>query len=364
MIRSMTSFGRATFQGADFDLTVEMRSVNNRYFDCSVRLPRPFSGLEERIKPYLQSRGISRGKVEVFITSVSRTPAAAGAEINEANLRAYLDALYRLRDEFGLRDDISVMRVAANPAVFAPEQQQTDLDELWAQLLPALSEATDHFLASRDAEGARLAADLRGKLEHLKELTDRIEALSLSNTENYRTKIMNESFHGTSLFVPGVGGYQQHLWYAGISNCFLTFVNLPGSERDFSGMRPGYWFGNLVFPYVKQFGRELVCRYLIPDSVPTKFTHAYFPAPHADETREDGSFRFARVGESYLALWCSLPLEKYTEEALTDCELRAYGNDVIWYVKVGSMSEDGSFDKFISECKNSVNDNYCLDLLA
>jgi uncharacterized protein (TIGR00255 family) len=189
MIRSMTSFGRATFQGADFDLTVEMRSVNNRYFDCSVRLPRPFSGLEERIKPYLQSRGISRGKVEVFITSVSRTPAAAGAEINEANLRAYLDALYRLRDEFGLRDDISVMRVAANPAVFAPEQQQTDLDELWAQLLPALGEATDHFLASRDAEGARLAADLRGKLEHLKELTDRIEALSLSNTENYRTKL-------------------------------------------------------------------------------------------------------------------------------------------------------------------------------
>jgi hypothetical protein len=183
-------------------------------------------------------------------------------------------------------------------------------------------------------------------------------------TENYRTKIMNESFHGTSLFVPGVGGYQQHMWYAGISDKFLTFVNLPGSERDFSGMRPGYWFGNLVFPYVKQSGRELVCRYLIPDAVPTKFTHAYFPAPLADQTVEDGAFRFARVGESYLALWCSLPLEKYTEEALTDCELRAYGNDVIWYVKVGSMSEDGSFDKFISECKNSVNDNYCLNFLA
>lgn len=182
-------------------------------------------------------------------------------------------------------------------------------------------------------------------------------------TENYRTKIMNESFHGTSLFVPGVGGYQQHMWYAGISDKFLTFVNLPGSERDFSGMRPGYWFGNLVFPYVKQKGRELVCRYLIPDSVPTGFTHAYFPVPLADETVEEGQFRFARVGDSYLALWCSLPLEKYTEEALTDCELRAYGNDVTWYVKVGSKSEDGSFDSFVKNALESVNADSCNKLL-
>ena len=101
MIRSMTSFGRGLFSSEEFDLTVEMRSVNNRYFDCSVRLPRPFSGLEERIKPYLQGRGISRGKVEVFVTCASRTPAAAGAVINEANLRAYLDALNKIVYEEG-----------------------------------------------------------------------------------------------------------------------------------------------------------------------------------------------------------------------------------------------------------------------
>ena len=174
------------------------------------------------------------------------------------------------------------------------------------------------------------------------------------DTENYRTKIMNESFHGTSLFVPGKGGYQQHLWYAGISESFLTFVNLPGSERDFSGMRPGYWYGNLVFPYVKQEGRELVCRYLIPDSVPTKFTHAYYPASVADEARATENYRFARVGDSYLALWCSLPLEEYTEESLSNCELRAYGDDVTWYVKVGSRDEDGSFDAFVASCLNET----------
>ena len=77
------------------------------------------------------------------------------------------------------------------------------------------------------------------------------------DTEYFRTKIMNESFHGTSLFTPGGYGYQQHLWYAAISDEFYTFVNLPGTERDFCGMRPGYWFGNLIFPALRQEGKYL-----------------------------------------------------------------------------------------------------------
>ncbi len=189
MIRSMTAFGRAVLQGERFDLTAELRSVNNRYFECSVRLPRPFSGLEERVKPYLQSRGISRGKVELSV-SAAKTAAAAVIPINQTALRAYLDALYRLRDEYGLTDDISVMRVAANPAVFSPEQEaETDLDALWAELLPVISAAVDGFLAGRDAEGSRLAADLRGKLAHLRELTARMEELSEANARAYRQKL-------------------------------------------------------------------------------------------------------------------------------------------------------------------------------
>jgi uncharacterized protein (TIGR00255 family) len=167
----------------------EIRSVNNRYFECSVRLPRAFSGLEERVKPYLLSRGISRGKVEVNITA-TKSAQASSVQINQKALQDYLQALYRLRDEFSLADDISVMRVAANPAIFAPEQEETaDPDALWALLLPALCEATDRFLAGRDAEGARLAADLRGKLAYLREITDRIDALAETNTRTYRTKL-------------------------------------------------------------------------------------------------------------------------------------------------------------------------------
>ena len=172
-------------------------------------------------------------------------------------------------------------------------------------------------------------------------------------TEYYKTKIMNESFHGTSLFTPGGNGYQQHLWYAAISDRFYTFVNLPGTERDYCGMRPGYWFGNLIFPAIKQIGRELWCHYDIPDGVPTKFTHAYYPAYAADECLEKDGWRFARVGDSYLALWCSAELEMWCADAVAEADLRAYGDRMAWYVKVGSRGEDGSFDAFCNACLES-----------
>ena len=169
-------------------------------------------------------------------------------------------------------------------------------------------------------------------------------------TEYDRTKILNEGFHGTTLFVPGVGGYQQHLWYAALSDRFYTFVNLPGSDRDFSGMRPGYWYGNLIFPSLRQVGSELYCHYGIPEEVPTSFTHAYFPSYAADEVIVRDGFRFARVGDGYLALWCSAPLRLWENDAVVDADLRAYSRDVAWYVSVGSAAEYGSFAAFIAAC--------------
>jgi hypothetical protein len=160
---------------------------------------------------------------------------------------------------------------------------------------------------------------------------------------------MNEGFHGTSLFTPGGRGYQQHLWYAALSERFYVFVNNPGTERDFCGMRPGYWYGNLVFPRVVQKERELWCSYEIPDDVPTKFTHAYFPAYAADEVVMRDGFRFARVGDGYLALYCSVELEAWENDATPEADLRAFGTRSDWYVRTGSTDEDGSFEKFIEE---------------
>ena len=172
-------------------------------------------------------------------------------------------------------------------------------------------------------------------------------------TEYYKTKIMNEGFHGTSLFVPGDHGYQQHLWYAALSDVFYVFVNNPGTERDFDSMRPGYWYGNMQFPYIRQKDGELFVRYVISDWNPTKFTHAYYPVWAADEHTERDGFRFARVGEGYLALWCSAPTVLYEADAVAEGDIRAYGEDVCWYVRVGSLAEDGSFSEFIDSVLGS-----------
>lgn len=189
MIRSMTSFGRATGNDDDSIITVEMRSVNNRYFDCSVRIPRAWAALEDRIKPYLQSRGVSRGKVDVQITREVRHPGQETAVLNDDAVRAYLSALTRLRDEYGLRDDISVMSVARNPAIFAADAVEEDLERDWQTLLPVLAEAVDRFLAAREAEGARLRDDLSAKVAGLRLLIDRIEAKSAEDVTGYRAKL-------------------------------------------------------------------------------------------------------------------------------------------------------------------------------
>ncbi len=181
------------------------------------------------------------------------------------------------------------------------------------------------------------------------------EAPKVSSTdiEYYKTKAMNESFHGTSNFVPGEHGYQQHMWYAALSDTFYTFVNNPGVERDFDHMRPGYWYGNMQFPYIRQIDRELFVRYLISDWNPTKFTHAYYPVWAAEESVERCGFRFARVGDGYLALWCSEPLVLHEADAVACADLRACGDDICWYVKVGSRDDDGSFDSFIENVLSS-----------
>jgi len=171
-------------------------------------------------------------------------------------------------------------------------------------------------------------------------------------TEYYKTLLMNEWFHGTSNFVPGEYGYQQHLWYAAISNKCYTFVNHPGTEKDFGSMRPDYWYGNGVFPAILQEGSTLYTYFDIPDAHPTKFTHAYWPSFAMDDEATDGNFKFARVGESYMALWCSNDLELNNADAVQDCDLRAYGDTCAWVVRVGTKEEFGSFAEFMETFKS------------
>lgn len=189
MIKSMTAFGRAKGSVNGKEITVEIRSVNNRFFDCSTKLPRAFSFLEEKIKPHLQSRSISRGKVDVFISiDVIDTPDVE-IDVDEGYTAAYINALRKLRDRFGLTDDISVMSVAANKEIFVIKKSEEDTEKEWADLLTVLDEAIDKFLAAREREGENICRDLEGKITAISNKVSKIETISLADTKEYRSRL-------------------------------------------------------------------------------------------------------------------------------------------------------------------------------
>ena len=167
MIRSMTGFGRCRATVDGLDITVEIKSVNSRFFDCNTKISRAYSYLEERVKPYLQSRGVSRGKVDVWIGVETLDSGCVDVALDEGYLRGYLEALYRMRDEFGLRDDISVMSVSRRPELFLVKKPEEDVERDWARVLQVLEQATEAFLSVRAREGEALAADMRAKILEL-----------------------------------------------------------------------------------------------------------------------------------------------------------------------------------------------------
>ena len=188
-MKSMTAFGRARSTVGGKDITVEIRSVNNRFFDCSVKLPRAFSFLEEKIKPYLQANGISRGKVDVFVSIDVVDSPDVRITLDEGYAASYLAALRTLGEKFDLRDDLSIMTVAQNRDLFLIQKPEEDVERDWADVSAVLSEALDRFLASRESEGGRIETDLRGKISAIAERVNRIEELSREDTLTYREKL-------------------------------------------------------------------------------------------------------------------------------------------------------------------------------
>ncbi|MBQ9785454.1 MAG: YicC family protein [Clostridia bacterium] len=189
MIRSMTGFGRCRETVDGLDITVEIKSVNSRFLDCTTKISRAYGYLEERVKPYLTARGVSRGKVDVWIGVEVTDSGSVQVALDEGYLKGYLDALYRMRDEYGLRDDISVMSVARNQSLFLVQKPEEDVERDWARVLTVLEKATDAFLSVREREGESLAADLRGKMENIKGHVEEIERLSSEDISTYREKL-------------------------------------------------------------------------------------------------------------------------------------------------------------------------------
>jgi len=191
MLKSMTAFGRARglSEGGAKDITAEIKSVNSRFLDCTVRLPRAYSFLEEKIKAYLSERGIVRGKIEVYIGVDVLAQDGTLITLDRALTASYLEALRALRDEFGLTDDISVMSVAANRDLFLVKKAEDDLERDWNDVRRILGQAIDSFLAMRGREGENLRRDILTKAEKIKECTAKVKALSEGEIAGYRDKL-------------------------------------------------------------------------------------------------------------------------------------------------------------------------------
>ncbi len=189
MIKSMTGFGRARVDAEDKALTLEMRSVNSRFFDCSVRLPRSYSFLEEKIRSYVQKNAVSRAKVDVYLNVENHSSEVSSINIDREYTEKYISVLRSLRDEFGLADDISVMAVAKNPEVFRAETTEQDMENEWERVREVLDLAIVGFDAMRTEEGRKTEADITEKLERVRGFAEKIESISEQDKTGYRDKL-------------------------------------------------------------------------------------------------------------------------------------------------------------------------------
>lgn len=189
MIRSMTGFGRCRDTVDGLDVTVEIKSVNSRYLDCTAKISRSYAYLEERVKPYLQGRGISRGKVDVYISIEALDAGEIEITLDESYLRSYLAALDELARVSGARDDRSLMSLARNQELFRIKRPEEDVERDWARVLSVLERAVDSFLAGKEREGESLVRDICAKMDRIRASVDRIEQLSAEDVSTYRERL-------------------------------------------------------------------------------------------------------------------------------------------------------------------------------
>lgn len=189
MIKSMTAFGRARSFVNGKDISVEIKSVNNRFFDCSVKLPRAFSYLEEKIKPYLQSKSIVRGKIDVYIAIDVINSPIPDITIDEGYAEAYIKSLNLLAEKFSLNNDISVMQVAQNRDIFTVRKPEEDIEKEWNDLCEVLDVAIERFITGRSNEGRNIESDIKLKVQNISELVKKIEAISTEDIAGYKEKL-------------------------------------------------------------------------------------------------------------------------------------------------------------------------------
>lgn len=188
MLKSMTGYGRREEITGGKKITTEIKSVNHRYADYNIKVQRHLGFLEDRIRKYV-SQYITRGKVDIYVNVESYDTADKEIKLNSAMAQNYINALIELRDEFGLKDDITVSSVAKNPDIFKTERVEEDEESLWQSVETVLDKAVGDFAAMRLREGERIEKDLKARIEYMRELVKTVDERSPQTVKEYSDKL-------------------------------------------------------------------------------------------------------------------------------------------------------------------------------
>lgn len=188
MLKSMTGYGRCETVTEGKKILVEIKSVNHRFSDYNIKVPRHLGFLEDKARQYA-SKKVTRGKIDIYVAVENYDEADHDIMLNTELAKNYIEVLQELRDKFGLKDDISVSSVARYNDIFKTERREDDQDKMWELVQSVMSEAMDAFIAMREREGERIEKDLRERIAYMSDLARQVDERSPQTVAEYRDKL-------------------------------------------------------------------------------------------------------------------------------------------------------------------------------
>ncbi len=190
MVKSMTGFGRCETEIGGRAITVEIKSVNHRYFEFSCRITRGYSFLEDKLKAFVNSK-VARGKIDMFVSVGAADDTPSEVTVNHSLVSGYLRAMKEISDTYGVENDATVVSLSRFPDVFTVNKAKVDEEQLTADVLSVASVALDSFIAMREAEGVKMKADILGRAQTILSIVSEIEQRSPQTVEEYENRLLD-----------------------------------------------------------------------------------------------------------------------------------------------------------------------------
>ena len=189
MIRSMTSFGRSSSEeGQKRVFTVEMKSVNSRYLDVNIRMPKTLISLEEEIRKMI-SNSLNRGKVDVFINLKNYNDGSGIPKVDINLAQGYLECLKEIEAKLGVKNDVSVMQIARFPEVITVVEEEDKIEAVWQELKPLINDSLDMMIGMREVEGNKLKEDILSKITVIEELVSKVEEFADTIPKTFKIRL-------------------------------------------------------------------------------------------------------------------------------------------------------------------------------